>query len=86
MTSVTEPIAQTGTLADKTQTVLVCERHGLVPAEYAVSIRSVCYGPLFECAACERVVCAGYGADDAYSDLCDACWQLEHGGPYLGED
>ena len=35
-----------------------------------------CYGELWQCAGCGRVMCAMEGADDDYPLLCDDCFDL----------
>lgn len=50
----------------------LCEAHGSEPAEDYHD--GPCYGKLWQCQGCNRMVCAGYGAADDLIDFCDSCW------------
>ncbi|KKN83797.1 hypothetical protein LCGC14_0294500 [marine sediment metagenome] len=48
-----------------------CQAHKTKPDPEGVRN---CYGELWICEGCKRVVCAGFGCADEAPDLCDDCW------------
>lgn len=53
-----------------------CKEHKQVPDP---SSKRGCYGALWQCAYCHRLICVGYGMSDGMVDACDTCWSEAHG-------
>ena len=52
-----------------------CEEHKRVTDQ---DYEGNCYGELWQCKYCRRLICAGFGSSDGMIDACDNCWAKAH--------
>ena len=55
-----------------------CQQHNRTPDASFQGLGHNCYGTLWQCIQCKRLVCAGYSVADDQPDKCDGCWTKDH--------